>query len=81
MEEPTKERLGERTHKSGSSDTGEDASDRVRQRPDRALDRSEDPGDAQATVAGARALALSDTTQAGGRGPPTPDGEKGQWIP
>ena len=61
MEEPTKERLGERTNKPGSSDTGEDGSDRVGQPSDRALDRSEDPGDPPvATIAAARARAIVD---------------------
>ena len=46
VEESVEEGLGERAHQTCSPDTGEHASDRVRQRSDRALDRSEDPGKA-----------------------------------
>ena len=55
VEEPTEERLGERVHKSGTSDASEDTSDRVGQCPDGALDRSEDTGDPTATAGAGRA--------------------------
>ena len=50
VEESVEEGLGERAYKTGSPDTGEHASDRVGQGSNRALDRSQDPGEASAAT-------------------------------